>query len=403
MSKRYEVVVVGAGMVGLTVGALLATCPAADRLRLRLVDGGVRPVFEPSADVGLRVSAVSLGSAGLLDSLGIWNRICETRCCGYERMRVWDARCAVDGPEALRFDADEFAVPELGYIVENGLIQAALLDRIAETGIEIGFETPIAALDCIESPAGCRVRFEDGSEVTADLVIGADGAGSTVRRSAGIPVKAWRYPQSALVTHLRPEKDHARTAWQRFLADGPLALLPLSDGRVSVVWSTTPDLAREAVAVGEDELGQWLTNASDRVLGRLRVEGPRGAFPLKAQHAVRYAQPGLVLVGDAAHSVHPLAGQGVNLGMADAMELARSLTDSLARDEHPGDLPTLRRYERARKGANQTMLYFTDMLNRLFLSDSKAVAGLRTGGMRIFNRVGPLRRRAVQVALGIAM
>ncbi|MDH4108216.1 MAG: UbiH/UbiF/VisC/COQ6 family ubiquinone biosynthesis hydroxylase [Gammaproteobacteria bacterium] len=403
MSERYEVVVAGAGMVGLSVAALLAAGPAAKRLQVSVVDAGARPAYSASGDVGLRVSAISLGSVSGLQKLGVWDAIRGVRACSYERMHVWDARCAVDGPEALRFEAAEFALPELGYIVENGLIQQALLSKLVDLGVDVRFDTPIATLETLPRGSGCRLGYGDGTTSKVDLLVGADGAGSTVRRAAGIPVKAWRYPQSALVTHLRPEFDHAHTAWQRFLVDGPLALLPLADGRVSVVWSTTPDLAKEALAVSDEELGRWLTDASDRVLGKLTVDGPRGAFPLKAQHAVRYAQPGVVLVGDAAHSVHPLAGQGVNLGIADAEELARTVADALAGGEHPGDLPTLRRYERGRKGANQTMLYFTDMLNRLFLSDSRAVAGLRTGGMRIFNRIAPLRRRAVQVALGIPL
>jgi len=403
MSRMYEVVIAGAGMVGLTVAALFASSPAARRLQLRVVDAGPRPVYSPAGDVGLRVSAISLGSVAILDRLGVWQDILATRASGYERMCVWDSRSAFDGPEALHFDAAEFAVPELGYIVENGLIQHALLCRLEAMGVEVRFDTAIATLDPACEGSGRVIAYAGGSAEAADLLVGADGAGSTVRRSAGIPVKAWRYPQSAVVTHVRPANSHAATAWQRFLPDGPLAFLPLADGRVSVVWSTSPDLAKEAMTISDDELGRWLTDASDRVLGTLEVEGPRGAFPLKAQHAVRYAQPGLVLVGDAAHSVHPLAGQGVNLGIADADELVRTVASGLASGEHPGDLPTLRRYERARKGANQTMLYFTDMLNRLFLADSRAAAGLRIGGMRIFNRIGPLRRRAVQVALGIAL
>jgi len=403
MSRRYEVVIAGAGMVGLTVAALLASTPAARELRLRVVDAGPRPAYSPAGDVGLRVSAISLGSVEVLDRLGVWQDILATRACRYERMCVWDSRSSFDGPEALHFDAAEFAVPELGYIVENGLIQHTLLRRLETLGVDVRFDTPIATLDPAGSGSGRVIGYAGGITEAADLLVGADGAGSTVRRSAGIPVKAWRYPQSAVVTHVRPANSHASTAWQRFLPDGPLAFLPLADGRVSVVWSTSPDLAKEALTIGDDELGRWLTDASDSVLGALVVEGPRAAFPLKAQHAVRYVQPGLVLVGDAAHSVHPLAGQGVNLGIADADELVRTVAAGLANAEHPGDLPTLRRYERGRKGANQTMLYFTDMLNRLFLADSRAAAGLRVGGMRVFNRIGPLRRRAVQVALGIAL
>ena len=198
-----------------------------------------------------------------------------------------------------------------------------------------------------------------------------------------------------------PERPHRRIAWQRFLRDGPIALLPLGDGRSSIVWSTTPERVDGCMAATDQELGERLTEASDGVLGALTVQGPRGSFPLRAQHAVRYIEPGLALIGDAAHSVHPLAGQGANLGLADAEALAEAIIAGISQDEYPGDLPTLRRYERARKGANATMLHFVDSLNRLFLLESGTFAKLRRTGMRLFNRSGPIRRRAVEVALGI--
>lgn len=400
MSRSYDIVIAGAGMVGLTTAARLAAGPAADRLNITIVDAGARPLFDPDDDVGLRVSAISPGSAAVLDELGVWETVVATRACAYEHMRVWDARGAIDDPGTLRFDAADVALPALGHIVENALLQDALLRRLRDTGIDLRFEAAIGRIEWRDG-TGFDVVLGSGEHLGADLLIGADGAGSFVRRSAGIPVKAWRYPQSALVTHVRPERPHAATAWQRFLADGPLALLPLADGRVSVVWSTSPERAEEALAIGDAELGGWLTRASDAVLGSLEVAGPRGVFPLRAQYAINYALPGLVLVGDAAHSVHPLAGQGVNLGIADAQALAQCLAEAVCAGEHPGDLPALRRYERDRKGANQTMLYFIDLLNRLFLSDSPAVAGLRRTGMQLFNRIAPLRRRAVRVALGL--
>jgi 2-octaprenylphenol hydroxylase len=233
-------------------------------------------------------------------------------------------------------------------------------------------------------------------------VIGADGANSPLRRLARIPVTSWGYPQSAFVTHLAAVVSHAECAWRRFLPDGPLALLPLADGRVSLVWSTLPANAEAAMVASDAALGERLTDASDRVLGRLTVAAPRATFRLKAQYAAHYVRPGLALVGDAAHSIHPLAGQGANLGIADAAVLARAVSEAVAAGEHPGDWPVLRRYERARKGANQTMLYFVDGLNRLFSSPSPALTTLRSVGIRLFNLSGPVRRRAVAVALGVS-
>jgi 2-octaprenylphenol hydroxylase len=399
MKQQFEILIVGAGMIGLTVATLLAGSAHRSRFSVTVLDSATAPTYDVDGEVGLRVSAVSLGSANILRTVGAWESIESARISPYQSMRVWDACAGVEGSETLCFDAADFAVPELGFIVENALIRQALLDQAAQNDVNIRFETGIDRLDV----GGSRktVVLQDGTSLTPDLLIAADGAGSPVRRSAGIPARAWQYPQSALVTHMRPALDHRQTAWQRFLANGPLALLPLADGRVSIVWSTTPDEVSNALAATDDALGEMLTEASDGVLGALQTAGPRGSFSLRAQHAVRYVEQGLALVGDAAHSVHPLAGQGANLGFADAQALVDALCQALERDEYPGDLPTLRAYERERRAANGTMLRFVDSINRLFLEQSSGYAGLRRRGMRLFNRSGPIRRRAVQVALGI--
>ena len=393
--------VIGPGMVGLTAAALLARSAPAGRLRIVVLDAGQPPRFDHEQDVGLRVSAISLGSASILDAVGAWDAVKAQRHCPYESMRVWDARAPIESPETVRFDAADFAVPELGFIVENALVRHALIERLETLDVELRFATQIDSLVAGRDGYSYHVGLANGDGLSPDLLIAADGAGSLVRKAAGIPTKAWQYPQSALVTHVMPEFSHRRTAWQRFLKDGPVALLPLADGRVSVVWSTTPERVEHALSAGDADLGVMLTDASDAVLGKLRVDGPQGSFPLRAQHALRYVEPGLALIGDAAHSVHPLAGQGANLGFADASALVEAVLEGLERDEYPGDLPTLRAYERARRGANATMLHFIDSLNRLFLSDSWGLERLRRRGMRLFNRSGPVRRRAVEVALGI--
>jgi 2-octaprenylphenol hydroxylase len=251
----------------------------------------------------------------------------------------------------------------------------------------------------------CNVELKFASKIEslpeADLVVGADGARSFVRELVGIKTRQWPYQQTAVVTHLTTERPHDATARQRFLRDGPLGMLPLADGRISVVWSTTPDVAKSALDASDDELGQMLTDASDAVLGELTVAGPRGAFPLSAQHAEDYVLPGVALIGDAAHAIHPLAGQGANLGLQDAAELARVVETAIEAGLHPGDRPVLRRYERSRKGANLTMLHFMTGLNRLFATDSTVLGEIRRTGMRLFSRSGPVRERAVKVALGV--
>ncbi len=400
MMRHYDVVVVGAGITGLTMAALLATSRHPDRLRVTLVDQAERPVHNADDEVALRVSSIATGSVELIDALGAWSVVADIRVCPYERMRVWDGSEPADGPATLRFDAADFALPQLGFIVENSLLQQALLDVLDHTDVELRFAAPIADLE--SKWGGYRLTFEDDNSLYADLVIGADGARSLVRDRAGIETSVWPYEQTALVTHVRPERSHERTAWQRFLKEGPLGMLPLADGRASVVWTTTDAAARQALSATDRVLSRELTAASDSVLGELRVAGPRGAFPLQARHAKQYVKSGVALIGDAAHSVHPLAGQGANLGLQDAVKLADIIDSALDNGESPADRPVLRRYERARKGANTTMLHFLTGLNRLFANDSVLIRELRTTGMRLFNHSGPIRNHAVKVALGMS-
>lgn len=397
MKRRYDVVIVGGGVTGLTLAAKLAAMEHAGALNITLLDAAPRPSFSVDDDVALRVSAIATGSAELLDSVGAWQHVVDARASAYERMRVWDEGDVPGSDTALDFDAAEFAVPQLGFIVENVLLRHALLQQLDDA--TLNFSCPIRSLRQVGRRY--RVELEDDRKLLADLVVGADGARSFVRSAVGIETRNWPYGQTAFVTHLEPEHAHEATAWQRFLAEGPLGILPLADGRVSVVWSTSPDNAERALKADDRELGRLLSVASDYALGELSVAGPRGAFALGAQHAESYVLPGIALVGDAAHAIHPLAGQGANLGLQDAATLAEVLDAALAEGLHPGDRPVLRRYERARKGANATMLHFMTGLNRLFTTDSRLVAELRTAGMRLFNRSGPIRERAVKVALGV--
>ena len=383
MKSTFDIVIVGGGITGLTLAALLATGRQTSKLNITVIDAAKRPIFSIDNDIALRVSAIANGSAELLDSVGAWASVMAERVSPYEHMRVWDESDFPGSGSTLTFNAAEYAVPQLGFIVENALLQDALLAILDESDVHLNFETKLDALP------------------EADLLVGADGARSFVRDRAGIKTQGWPYEQTAVVTHLNSEKPHDATAWQRFLRDGPLGMLPLADGRISVVWSTSPATAKQALAASDQELGQMLTGASDGVLGDLRVAGPKGAFPLSAQHADEYVRVGIALIGDAAHAIHPLAGQGANLGLQDAAMLARVIESAMDDGLHPGDRPVLRRYERARKGENLTMLHLMTGLNRLFTTDSGLVREIRTAGMRAFNRSGPIKERAVKVALGV--
>jgi 2-octaprenylphenol hydroxylase len=378
---------------------LLAQSSQSEALDITLVDAAARPVFSPDDDVALRVSAIASGTAALFDSVGAWEYTAATRVGPYTSMRIWDEDDTPGSAAALQFDAGEFAIEQLGFIVENVLLQDVLLYRLDRTDAKLMFDSPIKSLR--RRARHYDVELQSGEVLSADLVIGADGARSFVRSAAGIETNEWPYEQTAFVTHVQPEKPHGQAAQQRFLRDGPIGLLPLQDGRVSVVWSTTPAMAEAALAANEAETGRLLSEASDYVLGELEIAGPKGAFPLCARHAVSYVLPNLALIGDAAHAIHPLAGQGANLGLQDAAELAAQVTSAVAQGLHPGDRPVLRRYERARKGANATMLHFMTGLNRLFATDSRVIGEIRSAGMRAFNRSGPIRERAVKVALGV--
>ncbi|MFQ5608848.1 MAG: UbiH/UbiF/VisC/COQ6 family ubiquinone biosynthesis hydroxylase [Woeseiaceae bacterium] len=398
MTRDFRIVVAGAGVAGLTVASLLAQSARADRLRLTVVDAAPRPVFDKDDDVALRVSAIAQGSADLLAGIGAWHEVVSTRACAYDHMRVWDEADSPDGDATLSFDADEFVVPHLGYIVENALLRHALIGVLESLDVDLRFGTAIESVTPREETH--RILLSAGGGLDADLVIAADGARSPVRESLGIDVSRLAYEQTAFVTHLIPDHAHGHTAWQRFLRQGPIGMLPLDDGRISVVWSTSPEKAEEAMGMDDDALGGCLSDVTDRALGELRVAGPRGAFPLAAQHAAEYVKCGVALIGDAAHTVHPLAGQGANLGLQDAEGLAAVVIAALEAGENPADRPVLRRYERARKGANAAMMHFMTGLNRLFASDSQVVGEVRRAGMKLFNKAGPIRNRVVGVALG---
>ncbi|MEM8814943.1 MAG: FAD-dependent monooxygenase [Pseudomonadota bacterium] len=396
MKPAFSITVVGAGMTGLLLAALLSRD---GRLAVRVIDAGPPPVYDPEAPVGLRVSALAPASVGLLECVGAWSGIIGRRACGYERMRVWDASAAPDGPATVRFDADEFALAELGFIVENELVRHALCESLAGSPVVLEFDAPLSR---VERGSGVW-RYDTGNgSADAELLIGADGGRSIVREAAGIESFQKAYEQHALVTHVEPERPHAATARQRFLPSGPLGLLPLDDGRISIVWSTTPEEAGSALDLSDADLGRRLGEVSDHVLGELRASGARGVFPLRAAHAEHYVEAGLALIGDAAHSVHPLAGQGANLGFADAAELAGVILAALDAGEYPADRPVLRRYERARRGANAGMMNLLTGLNRLFAADSALVGEFRKTGMLLFNRSGPIREKAVDIALGVS-
>jgi 2-polyprenylphenol 6-hydroxylase len=392
----FDVVIVGGGMVGSCLAALLAREEALSGWRIALVDPSTPRRPDPNA-LDLRVSALSRASERILAAARAWEGI-EPYASPYDRMVVWDATSTSDRADALRFAAAETAEPNLGYIVENLRIQWALHESPWLRGVT-AVRSGLAELEFEDDAA--RVTLEDGRRLSCRLVVGADGAQSVTRKLAGIGRSGWAYGQTAIVAHLQTERAHRGTAWQRFLPTGPLALLPLADGRVSLVWSTAPAEAEALLGCGEAEFNERVTIASDAVLGAATVTSARAGFPLALWHAREYVRPRLALVGDAAHTIHPLAGQGVNLGFLDSASLVQVLADAASRSEDLHGLRVLRRYERWRRSENAVVLALCDTLNRVFSERSVAVAAARRFGMSVVTQQSLLRRTLIERALGL--
>jgi 2-octaprenylphenol hydroxylase len=388
--------IAGAGVVGLGVAALLATGRCADRLRVRVLEAGALPQWRAD-ETDLRVYALSRASQRVLESVGAWQRVTARRIGAYRRMHVWEG--SDPAASALEFDSADIAEPDLGHIVEDSLLRAALAEVLAAApSAELAHGAGIESVD-VDARAA-RVRLADGRMAQGTLLVAADGSESAVRGMLALPVVARSYGQTGLVTHVASERPHRETAWQRFLPGGPLAFLPLADGRSSIVWSLPSARAAELLAAEPGAFLAELQSASAGVLGELGPCGARAGFPLQALHARRYCAPRAVLVGDAAHTVHPLAGQGMNLGLLDAAALARVVEDALLAGEDPGDLKVLRRYERERKGENLEMLVALDALHRLFGLPPWA-ASLRGAGLHAVDESQVAKHFFMRRALGL--
>ncbi|MDX1732902.1 MAG: UbiH/UbiF/VisC/COQ6 family ubiquinone biosynthesis hydroxylase [Halioglobus sp.] len=399
---RHDVVIVGAGIAGASLALALA-----DRgLRIALVEA--RPLAPPPLpeaaglrDFDARVSALTPRSRDLLRQLGAWEAIENYRYCPYHHMTVWDA----EGTGLIEFDRAEVDAPALGFIVENRAIVHALLHR-AQQSRDIELLGGAALLACTRGDDSSQViELEGGGELVTDLLVAADGAQSRVRQLMNFRTREWDYGHHALVATVETARTHDDTAWQRFMPTGPLALLPLQarDGRnfCSIVWSLQEDRAQDILALDDAAFCAALTEASESRLGTVLASSPRHAFPLRQRHAVDYVQPGVALVGDAAHTIHPLAGQGINLGLQDGAVLADEIIRGGANGVSPGQLQLLRRYQRRRKGENLLMMGAMDGFKRLFEEPALPVRWLRSVGMRSVDRMAPVKQQLMRHAMGI--
>jgi 2-polyprenylphenol 6-hydroxylase len=398
MADPIDVLIVGGGPVGAGVAALLAGAGnrAGKPFAVTVLEPN-RPSFpQASAPVDLRVFALSRASERMIDSVGAWSRIATQRASPYERMRVWHESFAPRSAQALVFDAAEAGEPNLGHIVENRLLQAALLEAAEKAGVNVasGELKSLRVADEYVEVDTTTTNF------SARLVVGADGANSAVRSALGLTVDIASFRQSAIVANVATELPHENTAWQRFLSTGTLAFLPLVDGTSSIVWSVDDDLAPSLQAMAAADFSSALTEASGFALGTARLVSDRLSFPLRNLAAQRFVAHRCALVGDAAHVVHPLAGQGINLGFLDAAALVKLLVEARREREDPGALRVLRRYERWRKSETEIMRTAIEAFNRFLAHGSGPFSRLAQQGLGWVNRSEEAKRFFIRHALG---
>ncbi len=391
--SQFDITIVGSGMVGATLACLLAS---ETDLSIAVIDNAA-PLNKPAMDsFDIRVSAITRASENIFKNIGVWEAIKALRISPYRDMHVWDAK----GNGVLHFDSADLAEPTLGHIIENRVMQYALQQRL-QTFDNITVLAPVLCKKLIENKEHTLLLLEDDRVITTSLLVAADGSRSWVRQQANIMVRGWDYDQAALVTYVKTEKSHQETAWQRFMPTGPVAFLPLLDGVSSIVWSTTPTHANELKNMDEADFKKALCIASDNVLGEILSCADRGVFPLRFFVADNYIKSNLALVGDAAHTVHPLAGQGVNLGLADAAALAQTLIKALQQGKAINATSVLRRYERWRKADNLAMIVAVDSFKQLFGSELNVVRELRNSGMNIMNNLPIVKNTLIKQAMGL--
>ncbi|MEP1215375.1 MAG: UbiH/UbiF/VisC/COQ6 family ubiquinone biosynthesis hydroxylase [Marinobacter sp.] len=400
---HFDILVVGGGMIG----SALALGLSRQGWSVGLVEGSDRKTLlkgsAPVEDVDgfdPRVSAISVASQRLLEQLGVWPDIAAGRHCPYQTMTVWDG----DGTGRIQFEAAELRAAALGTIIENRRIVRALFTALADSSVRLIDGARVTGWWQDGNERG--IRLEDGCTLAASLVVAADGAHSRMRQWVGLPTREWDYGQQAIVCTVRTTQSHRFTAWQRFSPTGPLAFLPLltesgDEHFCSIVWSQDTEEARRLMALEDEAFRAELESAIERELGSVEVVSRRYTFPLRQRHAKDYIASGFALVGDAAHTIHPLAGQGANLGYGDVHALLDELLRARQAGIDPDNALVLARYQRRRKGDNLAMMAAMEGFKQLFGRDELAVRWLRNTGMRWLNQLGPVKNRIAAEAMGL--
>jgi len=388
MKSSYDVVIVGGGIVGLTLACSLAK------------SGLSIAIFEkqkPSLDIGddydLRVSAINQKSQDIFKSLTVWKTIQAIRVSPFREVRVWDS----SGGGAIHFDSANLARAEMGHIVENRVMQKVLLEEAANFK-NIDLVAPVQ----LKSLGDDSIELDSGEVIKFQLIVGADGACSWVRDQKDIAMNERSYGHHALVATVEIEKSHQQTAWQRFLKTGSLAFLPLDNEHFcSIVWADEPNTIERLKKLGKKDFKQELEDAFESRLGKIKSVSDRASFPLFMRHAKQYVMPRMALIGDAAHTIHPLAGQGLNLGIADAFELAKVVQSAIDAERDFADFLNLRKYERQRKSDNVAMIFAMDGLKYLFASQFAPVKWARNVGLNMTNALNPVKNIIMKKVLGL--
>ncbi|MEW6485721.1 MAG: FAD-dependent 2-octaprenylphenol hydroxylase [Pseudomonadota bacterium] len=391
--QSYDVVIAGGGMVGLAVACGLE----GSGLKVAVLEKSPHTPPDLQAAPSVRVSAINRASERLLSHLGVWQDILAMRASAYHGMEVWEK----DSFGHIRFDDQHQGMTSLGYIVENQVLREALWQRASRCS-DVTLIAPAQLQQVAFGDNEAFVTLEDGSMLTARLLVAADGADSWLRKKADIPLMFRDYQHHALVANIRTEQPHDAVARQIFYGEGILAFLPLSDPHLSsIVWSCEPQQAERLSGMSEDQFNQQLSVAFDMKLGLCRAESERKTFPLMARYARQFAAHRLALVGDAAHTIHPLAGQGVNLGFMDAAELIGEIRRLQQQGKDIGQYLYLRRYERSRKHSAAMMLASMQGFRELFAGSNPALKLMRDIGLKMADTLPGVKPKLLQQAMGL--
>lgn len=389
-NQPTEIAIVGGGMVG---GAL-ALGLAQHGFSVTVIEHAEPAPFVADSQPDVRISAISAASVSLLKGLGVWDAVQAMRCHPYRRLETWEWETA-----HVMFDAAELKLPLLGYMVENTVLQQALWQAL-EAHPKVTLRVPGSLIALHRDNDLQELELKGGEVIRAKLVIGADGANSQVRQMAGIGVHAWQYAQSCMLISVQCENDPGDSTWQQFTPDGPRAFLPLFDNWASLVWYDSPVRIRQLQNMNMAQLQAEIAKHFPSRLGYVTPLAA-GAFPLTRRHALQYVQPGLALVGDAAHTIHPLAGQGVNLGFMDAAELIDELKRLHAQGKDIGQHLYLRRYERSRKHSAALMLAGMQGFREMFSGSHPAKKFLRDVGLKLADTLPGVKPQLIRQAMGL--